>query len=555
MAGLGALGGGGLFAGKSLAVLGGGLLAGALGGTVLVASGTVHVGGGGTTGTPSAGTGGLEVVACPGRGPLIGAIPRGQKVLVTGRSADGGWLQVLWPVPGIARAWTKAGPLALEGDAASLPVAACDAPPAPTPRPTAEPTPAPGTTPGPTPAPTPVATPGPTPAPTPTPRQSARPTPTPRPTPRPTPTPTPRPNTAPTLTGLRADATSISYDRGNFCPTAPKKVTISVAASDPDGIASVTLYWRAPGAKAYSSRPMTLVGGRYAATLDTKADGISKAGTLAYYVVARDRNPAPKTSRLPAAGPATLKVNVCTPAPPAFSQLSATPTTIVSDPLGAGCRGSTTAQFTAVVSSSAGVKSVVLFWQKPGSAGYVSRPFTLNGTTWSASVDTGTDRILRGGTISWYAVATDAAGLTTQSATASVAVSHCDSPTTFKFGTLGRLAYAYSDASCSPTVIRPGFSASDPDLTIFGFDDSSRLQVVISWQAVPDHGGPSLSGDATADFLRGTTFAWSIPVVGWNADSYTLTYSATSSDPAGGSTRSDTIRDRFYVYASCSSPG
>lgn len=153
MAGLGAIGGG-LFAGPSVAALGAGLLAGVVGGTAL-ATGSVEFGG-----APAGGAAGggaiLELVPCPDQGPVIGRIPQGQEVLVTARSADGGWLQLYWPAPGVERAWTQTGPLELEGDAAALPVAACEAPPPPTPRPTVEPTTTPAATP--TPTPTPVAT-------------------------------------------------------------------------------------------------------------------------------------------------------------------------------------------------------------------------------------------------------------------------------------------------------------------------------------------------------------------------------------------------------------
>jgi len=124
MTGLGTLGGGGLLAGKSLAVLGAGLLAGATFGGVLVATGAVNPGTPQGGAAPGGGSG-LELVPCPDQGPVIGTIPRNQQVLVTAKSADGGWLQLYWPAPGIERAWTKAGPLKLEGDAASLPVAAC----------------------------------------------------------------------------------------------------------------------------------------------------------------------------------------------------------------------------------------------------------------------------------------------------------------------------------------------------------------------------------------------------------------------------------------------
>jgi hypothetical protein len=123
MAGLGALGGGGLLAGQSLAVLGAGLLAGATAGGLLVASGAVAPGAAPREANGGGGPG-LELVPCPDTGPVIGTIPRNQQVLVTAKSADGGWLQLYWPAPGIERAWTKTGPLKLDGDTASS-IAGC----------------------------------------------------------------------------------------------------------------------------------------------------------------------------------------------------------------------------------------------------------------------------------------------------------------------------------------------------------------------------------------------------------------------------------------------
>ena len=145
MAGLGAggaAGGGGPLAGLGALVAGNGLLAiatglivGIIGSGTLLATGAVHVGGGNAA-APVPTPVGLQLVACPDAGPVIGSIPKGEKVLVTARSADGAWLQVYYPGPSFDRAWTKAGPLQLEADPGSLPVASCEAPPTPTPRPT-----------------------------------------------------------------------------------------------------------------------------------------------------------------------------------------------------------------------------------------------------------------------------------------------------------------------------------------------------------------------------------------------------------------------------------
>ena len=307
MAGLGALGGSGLLAGNSLAVLGAGLLTGAVAGGALVATGTVEFGGNAAGGGGNAGGAALELVPCPDQGPVVGSIPRNQQVLVTGRSADGRWLQLYFPAPGIERAWTMAGPLQLEGDASSLPVAECAAPPSPT----AEPTPAAGATPTP-----PVATP------------------TPTPTPTSTAPPTAGPNSAPKVSGLAPSTKSVSYDQAAYCAGDPKSVTFSVSASDSDGLAGVTLYYRPPGAARFLSKPMTASGGRYVATLNSTTDNLKTAGELRYYVAAKDRNASAKTTRLPKSGSLPLTVKVCKNAGPKFTVLTASPSSIIADPLG-----------------------------------------------------------------------------------------------------------------------------------------------------------------------------------------------------------------------------
>jgi FlaG/FlaF family flagellin (archaellin) len=521
MAGLGALGGSGLFAGKSLAVLGAGLLAGAVGGGALVASGTVQFGGNAGAGQGAGAGPGLELVPCPDQGPVIGTIPRDQQVLVTGRSADGGWLQLYWPAPGIESAWTKTGPLQLEGDAGSLPVAECEAPPTPSPRPTVEPTP----------------TPEPTPSPTPTPTAS------------PTPSPTPAANTAPKLSKLTASTATISYDQGSYCAGDPKSVTISVSASDDDGLASVTLRYRPPGASGYSEKAMTLSGGRYAATLNTTADNLKTAGKLLYYVVARDKAADQKSTRIPKAS-ATITVKVCKNTGPKFTLLEASPTSIIADPLGAGCAGSTLSELRARATDPDGVKSIKLFFKKPGATSYTSRSFDQDGDTWYSFINTvgSVDNIVRSGTISWYAVATDDKGATTKTKTRSIKVTRCDSEASFDWG--GTTSIVYSPAACSPNQITIPIYAHDEDAG----SPSSNLNVVVTWSA-QNNRGPSFgsySGKVTATFLKGNAFRAYVSVVGWqNPGSWTLTWSMKSTDPYGGTSTAGPIQDSFNLYGAC----
>ncbi len=541
MAGLGTLGGGGLLAGKSLAVLGAGLLAGAIGGGALVASGAVHFGG--AQGAVTGGGRGLELVPCPDQGPVIGTIPRNQKVLVTGKSADGGWLQLYWPAPGIERAWTRTGPLKLESDLGSLRIASCEAPAAATPGPSVEATPVAAVTPTPTPEPTPASTPAPTPTPTPTPA--------PTPTPPPTPTPTPTPNTAPKVAGLAASRTTISFDQGAYCPTAPKGTTISVKASDVDGIAAVTLFYRRPGSSSYAQKPMQLVKGAYVATLDTTADSIKSAGRLLYYAVAKDANASPKTSRAPASGALALTVKVCANTGPTITRYASDVANVTTNPLGSDSCKSQYALGTGIEAQATdvdGVASITLYFQGPGMAGTVARPMSLDGDTWYSFINTKDDAITGSGTISWYVVATDKKGASTQSKTQSIGVERCDSPASFDFGGVASEVYNTTGPGCTPTLLLLPVYAQDPDA---GYP-SGNLSVVVTWSAQNNRGPArgSYSGTVTADFIKGISFQAPVSTLDWMyPGSWTITWTATSTDPYGSTSTSFTARDTFSLLA------
>jgi hypothetical protein len=476
-------------------------------------------------GAPAGSAGGsgavLELVPCPDQGPVIGTIPQGQEVLVTARSADGGWLQLYWPAPGIERAWTQAGPLELEGDAADLPVAACEAPPAPTARPTVEPTPTPA------------------------------PTVTPTPTPEVTPTPTPVATATvskPKLSRLTASTASISFDQGDYCPNAPTSVTISVAASDPEGIAGVTLRYRPPGTSGFLEKQMRLSNGRYVATLDTTTDNLRRAGDLAYYVVARDRAADQQTSRLPAKA-TSLAVKVCKNTGPKFALLEASPNSIIADPLNAGCNGSTLSELRARATDPDGVKSITLFFKKPGASRYTKREFVEDGDTWYSFVNTAesVDNIVRSGAISWYAVATDDKGAKTESKVRTIKVTRCDTEADFDYG--GTNEIAYNGGSCSPTRITVQVYAQDADA---GYP-SDKLRVNLQWTAQNGRGAAfgRYSGTTRATFQKGNYFVVNISTIGWqNPGSWDITYRASSTDPFGGkSTAGFTGQSAFSLRA------
>jgi hypothetical protein len=203
----------------------------------------------------------LPLYECPGSGRIVTSLPSNQSVLVTARSADGTWLQIYVGEAGAARAWMPAASVQLNAAPDSLPVADCipEEPPATTfqapsplmsPAPTivgsVAPTNAPLTAPPSatiTPSPTPSRTPGPTK------------TPTPAPTPTPTPTPAPTPLTGPVLSDVSIYAPphaggglyQMSLLNPLFCEFAYDDFGIWVSASDPDGVASVRLYYKPTG--------------------------------------------------------------------------------------------------------------------------------------------------------------------------------------------------------------------------------------------------------------------------------------------------------------------
>jgi hypothetical protein len=299
---------------------------------------------------------------------------------------------------------------------------------------------------------------------------------------------------------------------------------------------------------------MTLSKGRYATTLDTTADRLSRAGELRYYVVVKDANAAPKSTRSPVKGSLALTVKVCVNTGPTITSLVASPTSIIADPLNAGCRGSTVAQFQAQATDVDGVKSIRLFFQKPGASAFESRDFSANGSIWTTSINTiaSADNITSGGTIAWYVVATDSKDRATRSAVGTIGVTRCDAPAVISFGSVtGR---AFNDRACSPSSITIPVFATDQDNAAAGDGDSRRLQVVVSWRATGAQ--QAQAGQTGAVFQKGNSFVASIPLFSgwvdggaWPLGTYSLVYSATTTDVTGGSTQSVTASARFSTMA------
>jgi len=380
----------------------GGIAVGAIGGGAM-ASGVL---GGGKSGAAG---GQLAVYPCPNQGPALARVDSGQQLLVTGRLADGSWLRIHLPTPGRTEGWVQSTPLTVNGSIDTLPVVTC----------------APVTA---------VASPDVVPQESLTAIVNATPTPEPPPSASAVPPssgPTPTPSAHPSVAGLVASTRTVSYDQGSYCPTAVKTVTFSVRASGASGIASVTLFWRAPGASAFAQAAMSRTGGTatsgtWQASLDTTANGLTKAGALAFYAIAKDATGV--TSRIPPSGAGSVTVAVCANTGPSIAATAAAGSRMYSDPFGLGCTP-TTSDITATVQDPQGVKSVTLFFRR-GSGSWSSKP--MNNTTvpprWYANLDTLGDKIPVG-TLSWYIRAVDGKNAVSQSRTVSVTILLCKDKT------------------------------------------------------------------------------------------------------------------------------
>jgi hypothetical protein len=295
---------GGLF-GTSLVQVAAGGLSGVLATSALVASGVVPLGGG------PAGPAVLPLVACPDSGSVVAAANPGDKMLVTARNAAGTWLRVYVPGPAEHAGWVPAGTVDLLADGSGLPVADCGEVRAATgtPQPshaavdsTASPPPS-GSAPQ-SAAPTVKATIRPTSRPTTAPTPTIQPTTGPgaSPTaPPPTDAPTPTPNVGPKFTSQpSASAPSMAAEvlETGDCTGLTTTVTISTAVSDADGVATVQLWVRKPGAGSFSqlNHGFTNHGATWTAWIRTYWDHINTVGTLSFYAVARDAKGVATTS-------------------------------------------------------------------------------------------------------------------------------------------------------------------------------------------------------------------------------------------------------------------
>ena len=515
----------GVFFTRAVATLGGGQAA-----SVVVVGGLVFgaVGGGaiaagvfgGHGGTASGGT--VAVYPCPNQGPALLKVAAGQQLLVTGRLADNSWLRIHLPTPGRTEGWIQSTPLTVKGSVDSLPVATCAAEavvPPPDVVPLESLTAVVNATP----------TPEPTPGPTPTLAPSSAPT--------PTPTPTPGPQVA--LSGLTPSARTVSYDQAAYCPTAPKKVTISVKGTDSAGVTGVTLYWRGPSGGSFTQSPMSRTGGSaksgtWQVTLDTTANGLTSAGPLAFYAVATDA--AGTTARMPTSGASSITVAVCSNTGPTITSIaSSSGSSLYWDPLfTSACQ--TSANITAAVKDPDGVKSVTLFYRRPGSSTWQSKPMNNNTIPgkWYANLDTLGDQITipkpPSGTLSWYIKATDGKGKTSQTSAVSTAIRRCDTAARFNDYTF---LNTYACKGLGTIGIRDFVSDQD--------QPNGRLsKVVIQWKltAPSTFGPPSIiHGQVVARWYASDVYdASTAKFDGTTFQSAVLTWTVVTFDQYGGKT-------------------
>ena len=452
----------------------------------------------------------LSVYPCPDTGPALFTVPGGQKFLVTGKTDDGSWLRIHNPLPGRTEAWVQANPLTVNGSLADIPVAEC------------APEVAAQAWVGPAPSLTAIL-------------NNSR-----CPSPTPVPSATPVPNARPSLTGLTTSTGKISYDTGSYCPTAVKKVTFKVKASDTSGIEGVSLFWREPGAATYAQSSMsrtagTAKSGTWQVTLDTTANGITKAGKLAFYAVATDT--AGATRRIPTKGADNITVAVCVNTGPTIKSAASSVDPLFWDPLGVGkCKTATS--ISAAVSDVDGLASVTLFFRRPGDAAWSSKPMTLRSGKWSATLATSPKENWipdpPTGNLRWYIKAVDKTGLDSQTKTASITVRRCDSEATFFDNSVA--------PSCSPDLQQQlswTFSITDPDGPIV---NKSRIvgSATLSYRIVNDSTGATFSQKKTVTVA---SQRFSIAGTALDGNSFngrnSVTWTITTTDRYGGKSSED----------------
>jgi hypothetical protein len=259
--------------------------------TAAIATGVVPVGAG--TSGPST----LAVVTCPGSASVVAVANAGERMLVTAKSADGGWLRVYIPGPVAHDGWVRTGLVDLLADGSKLPVAACSGVGGTTGTPGASATAGVAVV-NPTLAPTATASPTAKPTTKPTTPPTATPKPPPptfgsTPPPPPTLAPTPTPNVGPVFaSGPTSSVPTMFADPSGEgdCWGLPRRTTIKVVVADPDGVAGVELWVKKPGATAFAQLTHNFSNhtSYWSTFIDAYYDHIYAGGTMSFYAVAID---------------------------------------------------------------------------------------------------------------------------------------------------------------------------------------------------------------------------------------------------------------------------
>jgi hypothetical protein len=173
-------------------------------------------------------------------------------------------------------------------------------------------------------------------------------------------------------------------------------------------------------------------GSTYSATLSVEADGLTTAGSLTYYVMAKDRSPDAPATRIPG-GTKSIAVKACN-LPPAFSD-SGSESPLYVPTVGSGCPAGvqTTINLRIYVYDPDDAVSKVIFYYKPyGSSSWYSLALKLafGGYTsrWDGALSNANFPTLPSqGPFSadWYVRMTDAGGMVGTSSVMTLAEEGC----------------------------------------------------------------------------------------------------------------------------------
>ena len=278
----------------SLAQLAVGGLSGIIATSVLIAAGIV-----GLSDPLASPPSQLTLVGCPGSGSVVAVAQPGEQMLVTGRSADGGWYRIYVPRPVAGEGWVRTDSIKLLADGSSLPVSTCGDVAAATGIPAATPTPSPTAAASATPTVAAPAT-----SATPTPAQTS----TPISAVAATPTAAPTPNVGPVFSKQPATGLATIAFKPFGTGTCATATAVTTAATDSEGVAQIQLWVKRPGAASFVrlSHDFVRAGSTWTNSINAAKDGIAAAGTLSFYGVAIDSKGASTTSKVK-----TLKVIRC----------------------------------------------------------------------------------------------------------------------------------------------------------------------------------------------------------------------------------------------------